>query len=190
MRHPFQRWPASRRRTVLVCVTIAACLPLVLGTVVHPLHEDEPGGESIVAFELARTVDRADEILATWRAEDVIDEAQAIQVFDLAYPLIYASALAGLCLAAAGAWSRAGRPRLAAAGVVMAWVAFAAAGFDYVENLGLDISLWDEPASPWPQMSFVAAVLKFAAIYSSLLYALTGVAAVLFERRTRLRPAG
>jgi hypothetical protein len=65
----------------------------------------------------------------------------------------------------------------------MAWVATAAIGFDYVENLGLGISLWDEPASPWPQIAWVAAVLKFTGIYSSLLYALSGVIAALLARR-------
>ena len=65
----------------------------------------------------------------------------------------------------------------------MAWVAFAAAGFDYVENLGLGISLWDEPATPWPQLSFVAAVLKFAAIYTALLYALSGLVGTFIARR-------
>ena len=61
----------------------------------------------------------------------------------------------------------------------MAWVAFVAAGFDYVENLGLGISLWDEPMSPWPQVALVAALCKFAGIYASLLYGLTGVVAAL-----------
>ena len=155
----------------------------MLGQVVHPLHEDKPGGESIVDFEFAGSVDRAQEILATWRAEGVIDDAKTIQIFDLIYPLIYASAFAGLCLAAAGAWSGAGWPRLAGAGIVMAWVAFAAAGFDYVENLALGVSLWDEPAEPWPQVAFVAAVLKFTGIYVSLLYALSGLAGALIARR-------
>jgi hypothetical protein len=163
-------------------------LPIVLGSIVHPLHENEAGGESIVDFELAGSVDRANEILATWRAEGVLDDAKRIQIFDLIYPLIYAAALAGGCLAAAAAWGRAGRARLAAAGVAMAWVASAAAGFDYVENLALGVSLWDEPASPWPQIAYGAAVLKFAAIYSSLLYAVTGFAAALLARRRAARP--
>jgi hypothetical protein len=175
MKHPFQRWPRQHRRAALICVALAALLPTTLGAVVKPLHEDEPGGESIIDFELAGSVERTEEILATWRREGVIDEAKAIQTFDLIYPLIYAAALAGGCIAAAGAWERARRPRAANAGIAMAWVAFAAAGFDYVENLGLGISLWGDPASPWPQVAFVAAVLKFAGIYSSLLYALSGI---------------
>jgi len=154
---------------------------------VHPLHEDKPGGEDVVAFELAGSVDRAQEILTTWRAEGVINEAKAIQVFDLIYPFIYAGALAGGCIAAAGAWRRLGRERIAAVGIAMAWVALAAAGFDYVENLGLDISLWGEPASPWPELSRVAAQLKFAAIYLTLAYGLSGVlaAAIGWVRRQR-----
>ena len=168
-----------------MCVALAALLPTVLGAIVQPLHEGDPGGESIIDFELAGSVERTEEILATWRAEGVLDDAKAIQIFDLIYPLVYAAALAGGCIAAAGAWQRAGRPRLAAAGIAMAWVAFAAAGFDYVENLGLGISLWGDPASPWPQLAFGAAVLKFAAIYSALLYALAGVVGALMARWRR-----
>jgi hypothetical protein len=182
LEHPLQSWPRRHRRVALVCVAVAALLPTVLGTVVKPLHEGEAGGESIIDFELAGSVERTEEILATWRAEGVLDEAKAIQVFDLVYPLVYAAALAGVCIAASGAWQRAGRPRLAAAGIVMAWVAFVAAGFDYVENLGLGISLWGDPASPWPQVALVAALLKFAGIYSALLYSLSGIIASILSR--------
>ena len=188
LKHPLQRWPARRRGLLLACVAVAAVLPIVLGEIVHPLHENEPGGESIVDFELAGSVDRANEILATWRSEGVLDDAKRIQIFDLIYPFIYAAALAGGCVAAAGAWARRGRARLAAAGILMAWVATAAIVFDYVENLGLAVSLWDEPVTPWPQIAYVAAVLKFIAIYASLLYAVTGFAAVLLGRRRAARP--
>jgi hypothetical protein len=183
--HPFESWPRRRRREILTAVAIVALLPGVLGFFVKPLHEDEPGGESIIEFELAGSVDRANEILDKWRAEGVLDNAKAIQVFDLIYPLIYASALAGGCIVATGAWRRAGRTRIATAGVAMAWLALAAAGFDYVENLGLGISLWDEPASPWPQVSAVAAVLKFTAIAITLLYLLSGLVASRLAPRAR-----
>ena len=164
-------------------VSLAAILPLVLSALTTPLAENEPGGETIIDFELAGSVDRTNEILATWRSAGVIDEAKAIQIFDVVYPLIYTAAIAGACIAAAGAWRRAGRPGLARAGAAMAWVAFSAAIFDYIENVGLAVALWDEPASPWPEIAFVAAVLKFTASYLALLYALTGIAAALLARR-------
>jgi hypothetical protein len=187
MTHPFERWPRSRRRLALIAVSVLALLPTVGGAITKPLHEDVTG-ESIIDFELAGSVDRAEEILAAWRTEDVIDDAKAIQVFDLVYPLIYSTALAGLCIAAAGAWRRRGRIGWARLGIAMAWVALVAAGFDYVENLGLGITLWDHPMSPWPQVSLVAALGKFAGIDSSLAYALTGIAAWALSRRGR-RPA-
>jgi hypothetical protein len=186
-RHPFETWPRRRRRLALILLTVAAVLPAVLGAVIKPLHEDVTG-ESIVDFELAGSVDRATDILAAWQAEDVIDDAKAIQVFDLVYPLIYSFALAGLCVAAAGAWRRRGRVGWGRVGIAMAWVAFAAAAFDYVENVGLMITLWDEPHSPWPQISKAAAIVKFTGIYASLAYALTGIAAWALNRRGS-RPA-
>ena len=169
-------------------VIVAAVLPLVLSSATTPLAENEPGGKTIVDFELAGSVDEADKILATWRAAGVIDDAKAIQLFDLVFPLIYASALAGACVAAAGAWRNIGRPSLAAVGIVMAWSAFAAAVFDYVENIGLAVSLWGHPASPWPELAWVAAVLKFAASTVALLYALTGPVAWLWARRPAPAP--
>ena len=104
-------------------------MPTVLGAVVKPLHEDEPGGAGIVEFEFAGSVERAEEILATWRAEDVLDDAKAIQLFDLVYPLIYTAALGRpLHRRVGGHGAEPARPRLAALGIAMAWVAFAAAG--------------------------------------------------------------
>jgi hypothetical protein len=65
----------------------------------------------------------------------------------------------------------------------MAWVAFAAAVFDYVENVGLMVSLWGDPASPWPQLALGAAVLKFTASSLALLFGLSGAIAWLLGRR-------
>jgi hypothetical protein len=183
LRHPFERWPRTRRRLALVTVICAAILPLVSSSVTTPLAENEPGGRSIVDFELAGSVDETKEILATWQSAGVLDDAKSIQLFDIVFPLIYCSALAGACVAAAGAWRRAGRPSLVKLGIAMAWTAFAAAVFDYVENIGLAVSLWGHPASPWPQLSFVAGVLKFATSGAAFLYALTGLAAWLLARR-------
>jgi hypothetical protein len=77
-----------------------------------------------------------------------------------------------------------GSPRERAArrpGIAIAWVSFAAAAFDYVENLGLDVSLWGKPASPWPELARVAALLKFAAIGLALVFGLSGIVAALIR---------
>jgi hypothetical protein len=183
LRHPFERWPRTRRRLALVTLICAAILPLVSSALTTPLAENEAGGRSIVDFELAGSPGEAREIIATWESAGVLDDAKNIQLFDIVYPLIYCSALAGACVAAAGAWRRAGRPSLSTLGIAMAWAAFAGALFDYVENIGLAVSLWGHPASPWPQLSLVAGVLKFATTGAAFLYALTGLAAWLLARR-------
>ena len=123
--HPLQQWPRDRRRLVLACLVVAALLPLVLGALVNPLLEDEPGGEDIVAFELAGSVGRGQEILATWRAEGVIDDRRGEGDPGLRPPLsVHLRGRArGWLYAAAGGWQRLGRERFAAAGIAVAWVA-------------------------------------------------------------------
>ena len=106
----------------------------------------------------------------------------AIGVFDLhahGEPLHDLDPVAGGVLRGQHRELRAG----AATGIAMAWVAFAAAGFDYVENLGLDVSLWGQPASPWPELARVAALLKFGAIGLALVFGLSGIVAALIRLR-------
>ena len=181
--HPLQTWPHRRRRLAFGLVLGAALVITVVAAVASPL----PKGATIVDFELAGSVERTQEILTSWRREGVIDDAKAIQLFDLVYPLIYGAALAGACVAAASSWRRDGRPQLAAAGTGLAWVATAAIAFDYIENLGLAVSLWDEPASPWPQLAAVAGALKFAGIALSLVFALATLATAPVRRQPNTR---
>src|SRR5918998_539058 len=117
--HPFERWPRNNRRRILILLAIVAVLPAILDPITDPLHTDVHG-ESIIDFELAGTVERAEEIRAAWEAEGVVDDAKAIQIFDLVYPLIYGFALAGGCVAAAGGWRRRGSATWAAVGIAMA----------------------------------------------------------------------
>lgn len=175
--HPFERWPRRHRSPSLWIVGVLALLPMVVMFLVTPLSEDEPGGENILSFEFASSAERAREILATWRAAGVLETAKIVQLLDFGYPVVYGAALAGCCIAAGHAMRNAGWARIAAASAAMAWVAFAAAGFDYIENIGLDISLWYRPVDPWPLISSVAAGLKFLGVGATIVYALCGLAA-------------
>jgi hypothetical protein len=176
--HPFQTWPRRHRRLAFGLVLGATLVITVLAAVAAPLPEEA----TIIDFELAGSVERTQEILGIWRREGVVDDAKAIQLFDLVYPLIYGAALAGACVAGAGAWKRAGRAGPAAAGIALAWVATAAIAFDYVENLGLAVSLWGDPASPWPQLAAVAGALKFAGTALALVYGLATLVAAPLRR--------
>jgi hypothetical protein len=183
--HPFERWPRQHRKLMLWVVSLLAALPIPLMSVLAPLRENEPGGHDIVSFELAGSVARADEILATWHAVGVEQTAKYVQLADMVYPVLYAAALAGCAIAAGHALRRAGADRIAVAAPFIAWVAFAAAAFDYVENVGLDIALWHRPIEPWPLVSGVAAALKFVCIAVTIVYALGGLAASVKRRLSR-----
>lgn len=178
--HPLTHWPRSHRGAALIALSVLAVVPMILNVVLQPL-----GSEDIVAFELAGSVTRTEEILAAWRAENVIDVAKGIQLADIVYPFIYALAIAGGCVGAAAAWARAGNARMANVANVLAWVATSAIVFDYAENLGLAVSLWGTPASPWPQLALVMALLKFAAILAGLV----GVLSWPFSRSAARGPA-
>lgn len=186
--HPLQLRPRSNRAAWLAAALVLAVIPLIASQIFTPLNEDQPGGASIVDFEFAGSVERAEEIIGIWEAEDVVGTAKAIQVFDLVYPLIYVAAFAGLALGVGRLWAQVGRARLADFAPAAAWAVTAAAGFDYIENLGLAVSLWGDPAAPWPQIAYVAAAIKFAGIYLALAYALSG-ALPLFQRLRRSRQA-
>ena len=151
----------------------ALLVPSLVLLLIQPLHEEETAG-GIIDFEFAGSVERTQELVDSWRAEGVLEEAAFLHGLDFLYPLLYTAALAGGCIAAASIWTQATRPRLASLGPPMAWVAVAAAGFDYVENVALATALLGEPAAPWPQIALAAAVLKFAGIAVSFLYCLSG----------------
>jgi hypothetical protein len=171
--HPFERWPRRHRRLLLWVVSVLSAIAIALVPMLKLLREDTHGFD-IVDFEFAGTAVRAAEILAAWQLAGVVPMAKVIQLFDIVYPALYGSALAGCCLAAGHALLKVGRTRFANASRAMAWLAFVAAAFDYVENIGLDIALWYRPTDPLLLVSAVAAGLKFSAIVVTFLYAIVG----------------
>ena len=174
MTHPLEHWPPSKRRRALVAVIAAAViLQVVLTLLDGPLRASDHGGT--VPLEVAGSPGRANEIVSSWEADSVLPNGAFITGLDFLYAPLYAAAYAGSCVALAAAWRRRGRERLAVLGIAAAWAATAAAGFDYVENVGLTVTLLDEPASPWPQISLAAAIAKFAGIAVAVLYLLTGL---------------
>ena len=154
-------------------MSVFSAVVIALVPVLKLLREDTHGFD-IVNFEFAGTAVRAEEILAAWQVAGVVPMAKIIQLFDIVYPALYGSALAGCCLAAGHALRTVGRNCFADASRAMAWLAFVAAAFDFVENIGLDIALWFRPTDPLLLVSAVAAGLKFSAILVTFLYAVIG----------------
>jgi hypothetical protein len=183
LRHPFERWPRTgRRRALLFLIATAIAMQVGLTLLDGPLRES---GDGTVDFEVAGSTERAGQIVDNWRAHDLLANAAFIDGVDFLFALLYTAAIAGGCVAAAGAWRSRGRRRLAAVGIGLAWAATAAAAFDWTENVALAVSLLDGPTSPWPSLALGAAIPKFAGAWAGLLYALAGGTVALVGRMRR-----
>lgn len=171
MRHPFERWPVRRRGVALAAATaatIAAEIPLA---VVNGPLTNEAAPIGIVSLQLAGTQARVDEIVTSWQIDEVMHLAGFSLGLDFLLMPLYAAVVAGLCIWAAG------RGWLPAAGVALAWAAWAAAGFDLLET-GAQVLLLDDPLGSGelvPALVRLAAIGKFTLLGTCLLYVLTGV---------------
>jgi hypothetical protein len=176
MKHPFDSLPASLRNpifwTFLIPTVILAAVMQVVGA---PLKTDAaPAG--IVSFELAGTSDKASQILVSWEPvnSSAIPVTKLYAAFGLGLDYLfmptYAIALGLATLLAAGKYSGWVKSIGAAAG----WGALFAALFDATENFVLWKSLIGAVGSPYPQIAFYCASIKFTLIILGLIYALVG----------------
>jgi hypothetical protein len=169
------------RALVLLAVAILALLA-AMQPAEERMTENGPG---IVAFELAGSADRSQEIQAEW-GEDGRDAARQQLWIDYAFMLVY-----GAFLVLAGAATRdlfraRGWQRLAAMGAFAVPAGGIAAACDAVENACLLLTLGD--AGAWaPVTATVFATAKFALLAVAVAYILAGMA---MRLRDRMQPAG
>lgn len=141
----------------------------------------------IVSFELAGSPSKAQAITEEWKRSSQLLSAVAGQAdpeivnipyafaafglgIDYLFMPVYAFALAfGSLLAAGrhGGWFK-------SLGAVAGYGALAAALFDAVENFALFQILLGRVFSPYPEIAFYCASLKFGLLILGLMYALTG----------------
>jgi hypothetical protein len=169
MQHPLEFVPQHLRKP-LFYVFLALTL-LIFGVfrwVDAPLRTDAaPSG--IVSFELARTVDTAQNIVNSWDSNARIYAAFGLGLDYLFMP-VYALALSlGLLLTLN---NRTGWYYHLA--VWMGWGTFAAALFDAVENYALWKELTGGMFSPYSQIAALCATIKFALLVAGLLIVIAG----------------
>jgi hypothetical protein len=180
LRHPFDFippgwwprffWPLLGLNILLMIVFSVTGAPLTT--------EAAPYG--VVSFELAGTVEKADEILSSWDAA-----AQQRATFglglDFLFMVAYASTIAFGCGMAAQVLRGSGWP-LAQWGNRLAWGAILAALLDVVENLSLTIVIFGTVTSPWPEIARWCAIFKFVLVFVGIVYVIYGGAVALVER--------
>jgi hypothetical protein len=161
---------AARRRSLALLLAAA----IVLGAAMLPaMATMSDHGHSVIAFEAAGSVAKAEEILAEWGepGETAMWWQLAIDVpFLCAYGLL----LAGLCTAVRVRVEARGSERLTWALSLGAWLAILAAAADLTQNVSLAIVLAGEVAQPWPAISAIAFFVITASAIASLALAATG----------------
>jgi hypothetical protein len=187
MRHPFQEIPASRRKPIFVAsFVLTLAVMWVLRVADEPLQTDA-APQGIISYELAGSVQGAQEILDSWDASAQAHAGFSLG-FDYVYLLAYATTIGLACVWLAEGLSERLRS-LASLGPWLAWGLCLAALLDAVENAALLTMLFGSASSPWPQVARCCAVLKFALVALGLLYVVAGVVARILVR-TRMNADG
>jgi hypothetical protein len=163
--HPLNVIPAAKRVRVFVPLLIVTLLITFLFRFIGPAQP------TIVDFELAGSVDKAQAIIDAWNETDRIRAGFSLG-FDYLYMPVYSTTIALACILAAGVLQR---KAWHTSGLLLAWGLWIAALFDAIENLALFTELLGNNVAPYPQVAQVCALLKLGLILLGLLYVIAGV---------------
>jgi hypothetical protein len=172
MRHPLESVSGRHRRPLFATLLILTVI--VIGgmqSVSGPLTtEAAPAG--IISYEFARDATTAEEIIHSWDALTKVRAGFNLGL-DYLFLVLYSTAIGCACAWIAGALRDSVRS-LATVGTLLAWGQWLAGLLDAVENYSLLTMLFDIPTSPWPQIAWGCAVVKFSLVFLGLLYAVAG----------------
>ncbi len=178
---PFAGWPAALRRRVFYIASFSSLVVLSALTALGAPMFTDAAPQGMVSFELARTLDVAQAMLASWSAHTQILIAFSLgldYLFLLLYPLSIALGCALIAARLERRWAF-----HASVGFALAWLQPAAGVLDAVENYALVKLLLGHHQEFWPALAYYAAVPKFVIVGSGLLYAALAGAASLFPAR-------
>ena len=178
MRHPLEFVSDAYRKRIFFTLLLLTLILFGIFRVLDVPLRTPAAPNGIVSFELARTPEKAFQILASWEPIPgqgvVIQKAKLFAAFglgiDYLFMPLYALTLAfGTLLAAGrhGAW-------LKFLGIVTGYGAFVAAAFDAVENYALFQILLGKVFPPYPEVAFYCAVIKFMLLICGLAVAISG----------------
>jgi hypothetical protein len=166
--HPFEKIPAKNRRYIYWPMLI---LTLVLSATLNSLGndlkdaKDEKGvqvsPQGIVSFELIESEKEAKSMLDAWGESGKVSAAFNLGL-DYLFIFAYANTIALGCVWIACALRERQFLRLAAAGIVIAWLQWLAGILDAIENAALIKILFHGPTDTLALISRWCAIPKFA----------------------------
>ena len=165
MTHPLAAIPADKRARVFAPLLAATLIITFLFRFIGPVQP------TIVDFELAGSVPKAQAIIDAWNENDRIRAGFSLG-FDYLYMPVYSTAIALACVMTAGVLQRKAWLTI---GLLLAWGLWLAAISDATENLALITELLGSNTAPWPQIAQICATIKFGLIVLGLLYVMVSV---------------
>ncbi len=170
--HPLVAIPSDKRARVFVPLLIATLVITFLFRFIGPAQP------TIVDFELAGSVPKAQAIIGAWNETDRIRAGFSLG-FDYLYMPVYSTTIALACVMAAGVLKRKAWHTV---GILLAWGLWVAAVSDAIENLALYTELLGNNIAPWPQVAQICATIKFGLIVLGLLYVVVGIVLRLIKK--------
>ena len=170
--HPFT-WLSESTQKIAFIVMFPATLIIsyVMSILGNPLKTTvAPSG--IVDYELAGSLKRSSDILASWGQTEHIYAGLGLG-FDFVYILFYSIAIALGCVIVARSLS-ARIPILANIGIVIAWLPFVAGVLDCAENYSLIQLLFGAQEEFFAVVARWCAIPKFTLIGVGLVYVVIG----------------
>ena len=171
--HPLATIPSDQRARIFIPLLIATLVITFLFRFIGPTQP------TIVDFELAGSVPKAQAIINAWSENDRIRAGFSLG-FDYLYMPVYSTTIALACVMAASVLKRSAWRNI---GLLLAWGLWIAAISDATENLALFTELLGNNVAPYPQIAQICATIKFGLILLGLLYVIGGVIAKVFVRK-------
>ncbi|HEX8652459.1 MAG TPA: hypothetical protein VF708_16715 [Pyrinomonadaceae bacterium] len=169
MWHPLQAIPIGWWRGISYVVLLI--LTLLIGSKMKVALKPR-----MLSLELAGTKDQANRIINKWREDGVLDNALTLQKWDDYFLIFYSVTLSLACIIVTDSMFS---PTSSGYtwGVVFSWAALVAGVLDFIENRAISRMLAGTVESPWPQLSFICAALKFLILTACFIYVLSGLVA-------------
>jgi hypothetical protein len=171
--HPLAAIPPDKRARVFVLLLVATLL------ITFAFRFIGPAQPTIVDFELAGSVPKAQAIIDAWSETDRIRAGFSLG-FDYLYMPVYSTTIALACVMAAGVVKRRAWHSL---GLLLAWGLWIAALADATENLALFAELLGNNVAPYLQVAQICATIKFGLILLGLLYVVVGAVLRLIKKQ-------
>ncbi len=145
-----------------------------------PLVTNEaPSG--IIAFELAKTLEQSQAILASWDANEKINAGISLGI-DFLFLFVYGVFFALACFSVAIKFKNSVE-WFYKLGITLAFLQIVAALFDAIENIALIKLLLGSNNSLFSPIAYYFASIKFAIIAIGIVYIIIGIFTLLFQKR-------